>query len=295
MKLSLIVFSLILGGNMLLAQNSFLGTNGFKLITAEKFTRNFNEDLPFSENVSGIYTLEDANLKGNVRQVKYESGAYLLFNKEGKVVERCYVAAFSNDPLKRITTYTYNDNGQMLTETMTKNGELAYEITYEIKADGTVIEKKKVNANVTERSIHFTKEGVPDGNCDSEYDASGKLTQAARFFHCYTFEYESETNRLLKANSNYQDFEFSYYPDGKLYKVKLFEKNKVRKEFTYLYDEKGKWLKLITTGFNGGQNTTSRYNLFKFKFDAQQNWTECIIQSSSGISEPSIFRTISYY
>lgn len=194
----------------------------------EKAAHSFENDFCTTCNVQLI---EDDDTTGSLTfyNEKEEWIKLLQYNEEG-IFET------------QTAEYTYDENGNKLTMTWYKNGELAFENTYGLNDDGYEQEMKSIMYIGAAKSIteYNTKSDVI---LEAAYDESGNLTSETK----YEYTYDEVGNRLTMKT--YQDqklvsdakyiiaFEDSW--GGKIWYTEITTYNEDGTTTVETYDENG--------------------------------------------------------
>ncbi|MBR5528234.1 MAG: RHS repeat-associated core domain-containing protein, partial [Clostridia bacterium] len=251
-----------------------------------------------SENQGGNILEYSYDSRGNLAQNKLTvSGIYEMWTANYSYDDKNRLVGVSNSNMPTAlqnTTFTYNDNGSLLTET---TGDLVTAYTYN---DAGLITQKSHSVNGTDPtgsfyspSNYFTYSYYTNGNQKSmfdsvnvvspsyEYDGAGRLTkedrQGSGIDDVFSYTYDASGNRLTKV---------SEYNANEYYGTKTTETE------TYSYDANNR-----LTGFANGANTVS------YTYDGNGNiltegnksYTYNVLNKLTAYSDGTNYATYSYY
>jgi hypothetical protein len=233
-----------------------------------------------------IYFAEDS--LGNLVKEKVISKAKYTFNTRGFIIE----SIFDNPdkyqyhlPEKSITTYKYDADFKII-ETITEEGQESMRKKYFYTNLGNCIKTKTYNQRT----------GFLIDKSEFKYNSKNQLI-AENNTH-----YADIINRILNydANNNISEEIWNVKIKGEIESSSYtYKYNKNNLEIESVYKNEEQEISIVTTEYDSANNPILKTNdgticKYKYTFDAQNNWTQCI-QTIDSIKYMITEREITYH
>lgn len=212
------------------------------------------------------YVLE-GYFSGDVREITYNQSVDYenTFDEKGRLVKS---QAFDGTST-RTTTYTYDDNGQILEKQSTRNGQITH---YELYKNGNLIEEASYRYAIISKDIF---------RIYYEYDENNNLIKEVHpdtysFTQTFIYKYDENGNKIKITEIHqdrgydekiYSERYYEYDVNNKLISDTLFLKGEFNNSVTYDYDIYGNKTQKTSKSIYS-ENISSTW---KYEYDVNAN------------------------